>query len=54
MVPKLGFQQGRRSCQIRYQVVQDLGLLLGLLRHVSLYYWYRMLADMIVSLGKRP
>jgi len=35
MVPKLGLQQGRRSCQIRNQVVQDLGLLLGLLRHVS-------------------
>jgi hypothetical protein len=35
MVSKLGLQQGCRSCQIRYQVVQDLGLLLGLLRHVS-------------------
>jgi hypothetical protein len=54
VVPQLGVQQGRRRRKVRYQVVQDLDLLLGLLCHVSQYM--REPQDFkltgIVSLGK--
>jgi hypothetical protein len=39
MVPKLGVEQGESRSQVRYQVVQDLGVLLGLLRHVGLVHF---------------
>jgi hypothetical protein len=35
MVSQLGIEQGQGCCQIRYPVVQNLGVLPRLFRHVS-------------------